>query len=223
MAIGAYEQTVLDMTTAYAAVANRGVHVKPMAFEIRGPEGNVSESPRGWRQGPTGHGQRRRGCHERMLQRVVTGGTGAAARLDDRPVAGKTGTRAGRAISGSSDRSPSSRQPCGSATTTTPRPRATAAKPPGLGSNMNQVKGNTPFKTFRLNRCSRAPSRTAPPKPTQGRRRTQRRSDRHRHEVQQRRGAVRSHNSSTALRGSSRWASSGRILQAAAGAVITAA
>ena len=30
-----------------------------------------------------------------MLQRVVTGGTGAAARLDDRPVAGKTGTSEG--------------------------------------------------------------------------------------------------------------------------------
>ena len=30
-----------------------------------------------------------------MFQRVVSGGTGAAARLDDRPVAGKTGTSEG--------------------------------------------------------------------------------------------------------------------------------
>lgn len=97
MAIGAYEQTVLDMTAAYAAVANRGVYVKPMAFEeIRGPEGNVL-----WSRRIDGDKGRRALDSEVadamnwMLQRVVTGGTGAAARLDDRPVAGKTGTSEG--------------------------------------------------------------------------------------------------------------------------------
>jgi penicillin-binding protein 1A len=97
MAIGAYEQTVLDMTAAYAAVANRGVYVKPMAFEeIRGPEGNVL-----WSRRIDGEKGRRALDSEVadamnwMLQRVVTGGTGAAARLDDRPVAGKTGTSEG--------------------------------------------------------------------------------------------------------------------------------
>ena len=97
MAIGAYEQTVLDMTAAYAAVANRGVYVKPIAFEeIRGPEGNVL-----WSRRIDGEKGRRALDSEVadamnwMLQRVVTGGTGAAARLDDRPVAGKTGTSEG--------------------------------------------------------------------------------------------------------------------------------
>ena len=97
MAIGAYEQTVLDMTTAYAAVANRGVYVKPMAFEeIRGPGGNVL-----WSRRVDGDKGRRAmdsdvaDAMNWMLQRVVTGGTGAAARLDDRPVAGKTGTSEG--------------------------------------------------------------------------------------------------------------------------------
>ncbi|MEC7896464.1 MAG: PBP1A family penicillin-binding protein [Cyanobacteriota bacterium] len=97
MAIGAYEQTVLDMTTAYAAVANRGIYIKPMALEeIRGPEGNVL-----WSRRVDGEKGRRAidsdvaDAMNWMLQRVVTGGTGVAARLDDRPVAGKTGTSEG--------------------------------------------------------------------------------------------------------------------------------
>ena len=97
MAIGAYEQTVLDMTAAYAAMANRGVYVKPMAFEeIRGPEDNVI-----WSRRIDGDKGRRAVDSEVadamnwMLQRVVTGGSGTAARLDDRPVAGKTGTSEG--------------------------------------------------------------------------------------------------------------------------------
>jgi penicillin-binding protein 1A len=97
MAIGAYEQTILDMAAAYAAFANRGVYVKPTAFEeIRGPGGELIWSRR--RDGARG----RRAVDSDvadtmnwMLQRVVTGGTGAAAKLDDRPVAGKTGTSEG--------------------------------------------------------------------------------------------------------------------------------
>ena len=97
MAIGAYEQTVLDMAAAYAAVANRGVFVKPTPFEeIRGPEDNVI-----WSRRVDGDRGRRAMDSEVadamnwMLQRVVTGGTGVAAKLDDRQVAGKTGTSEG--------------------------------------------------------------------------------------------------------------------------------
>ena len=97
LAIGAYEQTILDMTAAYAAINNRGVYVKPTAFEeIRGPGGQLLWSRR--IDGPRG----RRAVDSDvadtmtwMLQRVVTGGTGVAAKLGDRPVAGKTGTSEG--------------------------------------------------------------------------------------------------------------------------------
>ncbi|TCD56673.1 carboxypeptidase [Synechococcus sp. BS56D] len=97
MAIGAYEQTILDMTAAYAAVANRGVYVKPSAFEeIRGPGGEVL-----WSRRVDGDRGRRAvdsdvaDAMNWMLQRVVEGGTGVAAKLNDRPVAGKTGTSEG--------------------------------------------------------------------------------------------------------------------------------
>lgn len=97
MAIGAYEQTILDMAAAYAAVANRGVYVKPVAFEeIRGPGGEVI-----WSRRVDGDRGRRAvdsdvaDAMNWMLQRVVEGGTGAAAKLNDRPVAGKTGTSEG--------------------------------------------------------------------------------------------------------------------------------
>jgi len=97
MAIGAYEQTILDMASAYAAVTNRGVYVKPTAFEdIRGPGGELIWSRR--RDGARGTRAVDSDVADTMnwmLQRVVRGGTGAAAKLNDRPVAGKTGTSEG--------------------------------------------------------------------------------------------------------------------------------
>ena len=94
MAIGAYEQTILDMTAAYAGMANRGVFFTPSPFEeIRGPKNELL-----WSRRLSGNRGRRAvdsdvaDTMNWMLQRVVTGGTGIAAKLDDRQVAGKTGT-----------------------------------------------------------------------------------------------------------------------------------
>ena len=94
MAIGAYEQTILDMTAAYAGMANRGVFFSPSPFEeIRGPKNELLWS----RRLSDNRGKRAiesdvADTMNWMLQRVVTGGTGIAAKLDDRQVAGKTGT-----------------------------------------------------------------------------------------------------------------------------------
>jgi penicillin-binding protein 1A len=97
MAIGAYEQTVLDMTAAYAALVNRGLYVKPTPFEeILGPNGELL-----WSRRVDGDQGRRAVASEIadamiwMLQQVVRGGTGGGAALADRPVAGKTGTSEG--------------------------------------------------------------------------------------------------------------------------------
>jgi len=97
MAIGAYEQTLLDMTAAYAAITNRGTYVKPTPFEdILGPDGQLL-----WSRRVDGDQGRRAVASDIadtmlwMLQQVVQGGTGGGAALGDRPVAGKTGTSEG--------------------------------------------------------------------------------------------------------------------------------
>ena len=97
MAIGAYEQTVLDMTAAYAALVNRGIYVSPTPFEeILGPGGEPL-----WIRSIDGDRGRRAVSSDIadamvwMLQQVVSGGTGAGATLPGRPVAGKTGTSEG--------------------------------------------------------------------------------------------------------------------------------
>ena len=97
MALGAYEQTVLDMTAAYAAINNGGIYVKPTPFEeILGPNGELLWSRRV--EGDPG----KRAVNSDiaammmwMLQRAVQSGTGGGAALPNRPVAGKTGTSEG--------------------------------------------------------------------------------------------------------------------------------
>ncbi len=97
LAIGAYEQTVLNMTAAYAAVANRGRYNKPTPFEeIRGPENELL-----WIY-DSNHTKGVQAIRPQvadtlnwMLQQVVKHGTGKVARLTTRPVAGKTGTSEG--------------------------------------------------------------------------------------------------------------------------------
>ena len=97
LAVGAYEQTILDMTAAYAAINNRGVYVRPTPFvEIYGPNGE-----RLWSRRVDGDRGRRAVDSDIadtmlwMLEQVVQGGTGGGAALADRPVAGKTGTSEG--------------------------------------------------------------------------------------------------------------------------------
>ena len=97
LAVGATEQTVLDMTAAYAAIFNRGVYVTPTPFEeILGPNGELL-----WSRRVDGDRGRRSVPSEIadamlwMLQQVVKGGTGYGAVPPDRPAAGKTGTSEG--------------------------------------------------------------------------------------------------------------------------------
>ena len=97
LALGAEEQTVLDMTAAYAAINNRGVYVRPTPFEeILGPDGDLL-----WSRRADGEPSRRAMSSDVadamtwMLEQAVRGGTGGGASLGNRPVAGKTGTSEG--------------------------------------------------------------------------------------------------------------------------------
>ena len=97
LAVGATEQTVLDMTAAYAAIFNRGVYTTPTPFEeILGPNGELLwsrrvDGDRGRRAVPSDIAD----AMLWMLQQVVKGGTGYGAVPPNRPAAGKTGTSEG--------------------------------------------------------------------------------------------------------------------------------
>ena len=97
MVLGANEKTMLEMVAAYSAVNNRGVWIRPIPFEeIYGPDGELL-----WSRRLDGPRPRRAISSDIadalmwMLQSVVRNGTGYAATLPDRPVAGKTGTAEG--------------------------------------------------------------------------------------------------------------------------------
>ncbi|MFM8944352.1 MAG: transglycosylase domain-containing protein [Actinomycetota bacterium] len=88
--LGVEEVSTLEMASAYATLANEGVHCSPYAIaRIELSDGDpIYEHTSDCEQvvePDVAH------LVTAMLQRVVNGGTGTAARLD-RPVAGKTGT-----------------------------------------------------------------------------------------------------------------------------------
>ena len=88
--LGAVGFTPLEMTDVYATFASGGVHHAPQAFEsIRGPKGNEIPLKSTGRRvlSPNVAAQL-----TYALQGVVQHGTGVAAALGSRPVAGKTGT-----------------------------------------------------------------------------------------------------------------------------------
>ncbi|WP_431855689.1 transglycosylase domain-containing protein [Azospirillum sp.] len=91
LALGTSEVTLLELTRAYAGLANRGVPVMPYAItEIADRQGNVLYRRQGGGADPVAD-PAQVGQLVRMMTGVVEYGTGKSARLD-RPVAGKTGT-----------------------------------------------------------------------------------------------------------------------------------
>src|SRR4030095_11134569 len=91
LALGSSEQTLVQMTSAYSAFANRGVRMAPYGvISITDREGNVLEENR-----PEPHEAIRADTAfvmTNLLRGVVQRGTAQAAASLDWPLGGKTGT-----------------------------------------------------------------------------------------------------------------------------------
>ena len=92
LALGTSGVTPLELTGAYAAFANGGIAVQPFGIlKVRTPGGKILYARK-----PSG-GDAVMSANDniqmtRLMTETVTTGTGKAARLEDRPTAGKTGT-----------------------------------------------------------------------------------------------------------------------------------
>ena len=92
LALGTFEVTLLELTSAYAAFANGGASVIPHGIEsIETLSGNRLYQRRGAGLGPI-MSQQTLGMMNHMLGETVRTGTGRRAALAGRPSGGKTGT-----------------------------------------------------------------------------------------------------------------------------------
>jgi penicillin-binding protein 1A len=91
LALGAFEVSLFEMTSAYGAFANQGVRIAPYLVEaVRSREGAVLEQAK-----PSARevlSPQIAALMNALLEGVITDGTGAAAASLGRPLAGKTGT-----------------------------------------------------------------------------------------------------------------------------------
>jgi penicillin-binding protein 1A len=91
MALGSYEVNLLDLTSSYGTLAAKGMHTKPHGIrKVIDPQGKVlynADFPAERAVDPD-----TAAITTWMLENVVNNGTGRPAALDDRSVAGKTGT-----------------------------------------------------------------------------------------------------------------------------------
>lgn len=93
LALGASESTLLEMTGAYAGILNGGSSVTPYGLvELRIQGDDTELIGQGGGIGERVISEQAAQLLTYMMAQVVERGTGTRARLDDHPVAGKTGT-----------------------------------------------------------------------------------------------------------------------------------
>lgn len=91
LALGAWEVNLLELTSAYGTLANQGLHTEVHSIRrILNRNGDVIYNAEYQPKRVLDRGSA--AIASWMLRRVVRSGTGVAAQLLDRPVAGKTGT-----------------------------------------------------------------------------------------------------------------------------------
>ncbi|MBP0004392.1 MAG: penicillin-binding protein 1A [Cyanobacteria bacterium SBC] len=93
LALGAFEVTLLEMTSAYGTLANQGKHYRASGIRrIVNTDGEILYNAETQAKPQQAIDPDSAAIMTWMLQQVVVSGTGRAAKLDDRAVAGKTGT-----------------------------------------------------------------------------------------------------------------------------------
>ncbi|WP_026100370.1 transglycosylase domain-containing protein [Fortiea contorta] len=91
LALGSNEVNLLELTSAYGSFATQGLHIEPHGIRrVLNRRGDVIWSAKF--QSQRALDAESTAIMTWMLRNVVESGTGAAAQLDNRPVAGKTGT-----------------------------------------------------------------------------------------------------------------------------------
>ncbi|RCJ37374.1 penicillin-binding protein [Nostoc minutum NIES-26] len=91
LALGSNEVNLLELTSAYGSFATQGLHAEPHGIRrVLNRQGQVVWSDK--LQAKRSLDADSAAIMTWMLRNVVTDGTGGAAQLDNRPVAGKTGT-----------------------------------------------------------------------------------------------------------------------------------
>jgi len=92
LTLGTIETAPLEMATVTATIANGGIHHDPtFVSRIVAPDGEVVFDAKDI-PGDRAISADAAACETDLMRGVVSGGTGGAARLNNRPVAGKTGT-----------------------------------------------------------------------------------------------------------------------------------
>jgi membrane peptidoglycan carboxypeptidase len=92
LTLGTIESTPLEMATVASTIANNGIHYDPLfVSKITDADGKVIFDSKAI-SGKAVIKPETAACEIDLLRGVITGGTGTAAQLADRPVFGKTGT-----------------------------------------------------------------------------------------------------------------------------------
>jgi len=91
LALGAWEMTPLEMTSAYGTFANKGIHVQPYAIQnvVNAKGETIYKAEHQQTQALDADSN---SIMTSLMRSVVTSGTGRPAQLGNRQVAGKTGT-----------------------------------------------------------------------------------------------------------------------------------
>ncbi len=164
LSLGSGDVTTLQLASAFGTWANRGIHQAPHLVEkVVDAKGRVLEQHPGNPQGTQVIAQVHADTMNMVLRGAVENGTGHAARLFGREVAGKTGPPATTPTPGSSATPPTWSPRSGSASTTRGTSWSASAAWPGCPAGRCRPRSGTTTWTWPP---ATGPTRRSCPRPT---------------------------------------------------------